>query len=393
MNATSSPLKAPFPWFGGKSKVSDIVWDRFGNVPNYVEPFFGSGAVLLLRPHEPKNETINDKDAYLANFWRSVKEDPEEVAYWADWPVSEPDLHARHRWLVDQVEFRERMLTDPDFYSAKIAGWWVWGISQWIGSGWCSRPDWAGRGNGSRAQRGIHSLEMAEKRPLLGKGGHGVHRKLPRQDNVGINTEVWQQIPDISASGRGVHRKLPHISSEGQGINSQQIPHLSSEGQGINAIDRQSNLHFLFEALHNRLRRVRVCCGNWDRILGPSPTTKIGLTGVFLDPPYNLDVIAGNQSKEGGSYGKAIYNHHENDVSHAVAECAIKNGDNPDLRIALCGYEGEHEFPPSWECVYWKANGGYANQRTEKQTAGQANAHRERIWFSPHCLKTPSLFD
>ena len=46
-------LLAPFPWFGGKSKVSNIVWERFGNVPNYVEPFFGSGAVLLNRPHEP----------------------------------------------------------------------------------------------------------------------------------------------------------------------------------------------------------------------------------------------------------------------------------------------------------------------------------------------------
>ena len=30
-------MKAPFPWFGGKSKVAEIVWDRFGNVPNYVE--------------------------------------------------------------------------------------------------------------------------------------------------------------------------------------------------------------------------------------------------------------------------------------------------------------------------------------------------------------------
>jgi site-specific DNA-adenine methylase len=37
-------LKAPFPWFGGKSKVAPIVWERFGDVQNYVEPFFGSGA-------------------------------------------------------------------------------------------------------------------------------------------------------------------------------------------------------------------------------------------------------------------------------------------------------------------------------------------------------------
>ena len=40
-------LRAPFPWFGGKSRVAPLVWDRFGDVPNYVEPFFGSGAVLL----------------------------------------------------------------------------------------------------------------------------------------------------------------------------------------------------------------------------------------------------------------------------------------------------------------------------------------------------------
>ena len=55
-------LKAPFPWFGGKSRVADIVWDRFGDVANYVEPFFGSGAVLLARPHPPRIETVNDLD-------------------------------------------------------------------------------------------------------------------------------------------------------------------------------------------------------------------------------------------------------------------------------------------------------------------------------------------
>ncbi len=37
-------LKAPFPWFGGKSRVAPDVWARFGDVANYVEPFFGGGA-------------------------------------------------------------------------------------------------------------------------------------------------------------------------------------------------------------------------------------------------------------------------------------------------------------------------------------------------------------
>ncbi len=43
-------LKAPFPYFGGKSRVADEVWRRFGNPKTYVEPFCGSCAVLLARP-------------------------------------------------------------------------------------------------------------------------------------------------------------------------------------------------------------------------------------------------------------------------------------------------------------------------------------------------------
>ena len=36
-------MRSPYPWFGGKAAIAAVVWDRFGDVPNYVEPFFGSG--------------------------------------------------------------------------------------------------------------------------------------------------------------------------------------------------------------------------------------------------------------------------------------------------------------------------------------------------------------
>jgi hypothetical protein len=45
--------------------------------------------------------------------------------------------------------------------------------------------------------------------------------------------------------------------------------------------------------------------------------------------------------------------------------------------------KGEHEMPSSWECVAWKAAGGYSSQ---KKKGDNGNKHRERIWFSPHCL-------
>lgn len=44
-----SHLKAPFPYFGGKSRVAEPVWQRFDDVPNYVEPFAGFLAILLAR--------------------------------------------------------------------------------------------------------------------------------------------------------------------------------------------------------------------------------------------------------------------------------------------------------------------------------------------------------
>jgi hypothetical protein len=58
-------------------------------------------------------------------------------------------------------------------------------------------------------------------------------------------------------------------------------------------------------------------------------------------------------------------------------------GERPDMRIALCGYEGEHDMPATWECVAWRAKGGYANAGD----GSNLNRHRERVWFSPACLR------
>lgn len=306
-------MKPPFPWFGGKSKVAELVWDRFGNVPNVVEPFFGSGALLLGRPksHAPfSTETVNDLDAYLANFWRAIRWNPSTTAAWADWPVSEVDLLARHRWLVDQPDFLQRMRAEPDFYDCRIAGWWVWGLCSWIGSGWCRQ-----RGDGHQPE----------------------------------------QLPHLGDAGRGINRKLPHLGDAGRG----------------------ENIAAYFGDLAGRLRDVRIACGEWDRVLGESVTVKHGVTGVFLDPPYS--------AKEHDVAYSA-----DSDVSAQVREWAIANGENPLLRIALCGYEGEHEMPDSWECVAWKAAGGYGSQGTG---SGRENKHRERIWFSPACLRPNTLFE
>jgi hypothetical protein len=298
-------LKAPFPWFGGKSRAASLIWERFGDVANYVEPFAGSLAVLLARPHEPRVETVNDLDCYLSNFWRAVQADPEAVARHCDWPVNEADLHARHRWLRGQEDFRRRMHSDPHFCDAKIAGWWVWGIGVSIGGAWCQLQE---------------SLRPGAP-------------------------------PNLRAHGGGVHGITFH----------------------------PDQLH----ALAARLRRVRVLCGDWTRALSRTSLEAVsGPCAVLLDPPYSVGRFAYEGLGDGDNDKSA-------QIAARVREWAVEAGSDRRLRVALCGYEGEHEMPATWECVAWHAHGGYGNHREDND-----NASRERIWFSPACLgpQQASLF-
>jgi len=340
-------IKAPFPWFGGKSTVADLVWSRFGDCPNYVEPFFGSGAVLLGRPHAPKVETVNDLDGLVANFWRAIQYDPEETARWADNPVNEADLHARHAWIIQRLEAHQgRIMADPDYFDARMAGYWVYGMCSWIGSGFAS-------GDGPW---------------ILAKDAEGI---LTLVDS--------RQLPHLGA-GRGINRKLPHLGNAGMGINRQR-PHLGDAGMGINR--KREGIQEWFLELAGRLRNVRVCCGAWQRVMGDSVTVKHGITAVFLDPPY------GAEDRED------LYRAESFTVAREVTEWCLENGSNPMLRIALCGYEGEthHALEAAgWSVIAWKARGGYGSQGDDSR--GRENSERERIWFSPACIGAErGLFD
>lgn len=312
----SDLMRAPYPYFGGKSAVADVLWQAFGrDVPNFIDPFFGSMAVLLSRPGGPgKIETVNDKACQLANFWRAVKAAPEAVAEWCDRPVNECDMHAVHGWLVKRLaEIEPQLRADPDYFDAKVAGWWVWGMCAWVGDGWCKQV-----GN--------------TKRPHIAGLGRGVNR-------------TW-------------HDRLPPW----------------------NTSDDQPTCLGWFNALSARMRGVRVTCGDWKRVLGPSVLGQGKWSGgrrpcaVLLDPPYDTSMRAGG-----------IYHHDERGVAAEVRRWAIENGEDPDLRIALCGLEGEHAMPGSWTMHRWSAPRGHAGDSND-------NRVREVIWFSRGCQAQASMF-
>lgn len=105
----------------------------------------------------------------------------------------------------------------------------------------------------------------------------------------------------------------------------------------------------------------------------------LGLTAVVLDPPYSTDERYAD-----------LYARDSGTVAADVRQWALENGDNQMLRIALCGYDTEHNMP-GWQRVGWSTQGGYGSRCKGR---GRKNKHRETIWFSPHCLsaKQGSLF-
>jgi len=310
-----------------------------------VEPFAGSLTVLLNRPHAPQIETVNDKDAYIANVFRALQADPAAVVSWCDFPVNEAQQHAVHTWLLAQRETcTARLMGDPDYYDAQVAGRWLYGIACWIGSGWCS-------GDG----------------PWQSVDGQLVHTA---REAAGVS----RKLVHLGDAGQGVHKKRVHLGNAGQGVHKKRV-HLGNAGQGT------EGLLAWFEALQSRLRRVRVCCGDWTRVLGPSVTYNHGLTGIVLDPPYSQEEQRDN----------ALYAVEDLAVAHAVRAWCLEYGGHPLLRIVLCGYGEIHDalLAHGWTKQAWTANGGFSNQRKGSDKNG--NKYRETLWFSPACLAVPQL--
>ena len=341
-------MKAPFPYFGGKGRIADRVWELLGDPGGYVEPFAGSAAVLLARPKFSgrRVETLNDFDGWLVNVWRSLKHDPAGVAEHAFGPVTEIDYHARLAWLQNRrndglVSWLEG---DPEVYDAKAAGWWLYVAACGIGDPWGNGP-WV-----------VQDGRLVDSRalPHLGNAGRGVNRALPHLGNA----------------GRGVNRALPHLGNAGQGVN-RELPHLGNAGQ--------DKLETYLRTFQKRLERVRITCGDWRRVLKPSVTRATASNGeraIFLDPPY---------STSGDLYASTNTSDEHVSMSAEVREWCINNHDN--MKIVLAGYDIEHDelLKYGWRKELGKAGGG-AGYNTNAD-AGK----RERLWVSPACL-TDGLF-
>ena len=326
---------APFPYYGGKRRWADEIWSRFGKPDVYAEPFAGSLAVLLANPNPAPREIVCDTDGGICNFWRALRADPEQVAHHADYPTIHQDLTARHAWLRRWVaEHSHRLMEDPDYYSAKAAGWWVWGISIWIGGGWC--------------QTGSEKMPAVTKEVRAGQGVSAQRDQVPNM-----------------RSGDGVSAqrdKIPHVSGKAFG------------GKGVSA-QRDKRLLPWFEALAERLHGAIVLNRSWESALTPTvladtptgPGESVNRC-VFLDPPY------ATENRHGAIYG-SDGDGTSDDVAAASWRWALENGDR--YRIAYCCHAGDVDVPDDWTAK---------DQTFRGPNRADTRAKRDQILFSPACL-------
>ena len=388
--------------------------ERLGEIDRYIEPFAGSMAVLLHRRDPFLREIVCDTSGLLCNFWRAVRADPEQTAHWAEYPTIHQDLTARHKWLLDwSAENAQRLCDDPEFHDAKAAGWWCWGISNWIGGGFCEgegRP-WEIRPPDKRPHvkdphgggQGVQVQRISEQRPHVDprSGGQGVQvQRSDTRPHVGAKRTGAQGvqvqrlgIPDMPqiqrhgtpydkrpyvrlTGGRGVqtnrkdtrpHDKRPHVRGTAQGVQVQRTnmdefhPGMPIGGTGF-IID-------WFNALAHRLRRVVVFNRDWTSVISPTilgnTETERNLTGLFLDPPY----LTSDRSK---SLYTSDYAGTSDEAAVESYKWAVENGS--DYRIAYACHEGDFPIPEGWDAETLSFSGPNLQRKLDM------------VMFSPACV-------
>lgn len=123
----AGPLKPPFAYYGGKTTLAPKIAELLPKHDHYVEPFAGSLAVLLAK--DPVGwETVNDLDGDLVNFWKVLRDQPEELERAAMLtPHSRQEYESSKELEGDDLERARRVwvrLTQGRSHSMKPTGWW-----------------------------------------------------------------------------------------------------------------------------------------------------------------------------------------------------------------------------------------------------------------------------
>ena len=145
-------MNAVIKYPGSKWRLAEWIISHFPPHHSYLEPFFGSGAVLFTK-RRSAIETVNDLDDDVVNLFRQIRENADRLAdaiYWTPYARSEYErAWAAQRTEQDPfqraVDFYIRMSMGQAFKTSGGRDGWkidVQGREAAYASGyWCKTPD------------------------------------------------------------------------------------------------------------------------------------------------------------------------------------------------------------------------------------------------------------
>ena len=87
-------MNAVIKYPGAKWSLAHWIIDHFPQHHSYLEPFFGSGAVLFTKPRS-NIETVNDLDSDIVNLFHWIREEPERLAQLIRWTPYAREVYDR----------------------------------------------------------------------------------------------------------------------------------------------------------------------------------------------------------------------------------------------------------------------------------------------------------
>ncbi|MCR6111783.1 DNA adenine methylase [Bacillus sp. A301a_S52] len=96
---------------GSKWRLANWIIDHMPDHKTYLEPFFGSGAILFNKPRT-KVETVNDIDGEVVNLFKVIREKSEEFTYLINYtPYAREEYDNSYDEANHDVERARRFLT------------------------------------------------------------------------------------------------------------------------------------------------------------------------------------------------------------------------------------------------------------------------------------------
>ena len=145
-------MNAVMKYPGSKWSLAKWIIGHFPQHHSYLEPFFGSGAVLFTKERSAIG-TVNDRDADVVNLFDWIRKDPERLAQAIYWTPYARDIYEK-AWEAQYTEtdsfqravcFYTRLMMGHGFrITGEKVGWKndVQGReAAYAANGWCKAPD------------------------------------------------------------------------------------------------------------------------------------------------------------------------------------------------------------------------------------------------------------